>query len=413
VRKKHRANGEGTVFKRPAGGWQAQATIGGKRRSFYGRTQAATLDKVKAARTAVEAGSLTAEPNLTVGEYLARWIEGRRGTVEFSTWADTKQVLGSHVTPAIGPMRLRDLKPHHVDAMLAQAGRVGGGRLLSPRTRKRIRTALVLALHDAERDELVLRNAAQLSRPIPQTAQEVKPFSPADAMKLVAAAEASENGAPFLLGLIPGMREGEILGLLWENLDLDAGILRVRTHLKREAGRFVLGDLKTHGRSAPVLGLPNRLIDVLRRHRARQAVLRERAGSAWRPTWDLVFTTERGTPIEKTNFIRRQWRPFLRAAGVEYRPFHTTRHTAATVADTHDVPLSEISRTLGHSSERSTTEIYKHTFAPLRSVAPQAVADALFPPQDAGGVGGPAPGFEHGVDRLARKHPTPAEAHRR
>jgi integrase len=284
-------------------------------------------------------------------------------------------MIRNHVIPNLGRMQLRELRPEDVDVMLRKIVGVNG-RPLSPRTRAVVRTILGHTLFDAEGRGLVTVNAARHSERIRQEHQEAEPFTMVEAQRIVAAAEDHDAGAIFLTALLLGMRQGEVLGLLWRNVDLDAGLLKVRTHLKREGGQFVLGDLKTHQKSRRDLWLPERLVAVLRRHKARQDATGD-AGSL-----GLVFTTSAGTPIEKTNFIRRLWRPFLREAGVAYRPFHTTRHTAASVAYAAGVPVAEISRTLGHTSERTTQDIYQHQFSKIRSAAPDAVAGALFSPSE-------------------------------
>ena len=234
-----------------------------------------------------------------------------------------------------------------------------------------IRTVLGHALHDAEAAGLVDRNAARLSRPIKLRPAEVEPFSIKEAQRIVAMAEDDEDGAMFLTGILLGMRQGEVLGLKWDDVDLESGVIKVRRHLKREGGRFVLGDLKTHLKGRRDLQLPARLLEVLREHRLRQARLAKAAEDGWNP-WNLVFTTAAGNPIEKTNFVRRMWKPFLSSAGVAYRPFHATRHTAASVAYAAGIDTAEISRTLGHSSERTTQDVYKHVFARVRSAASEA-----------------------------------------
>jgi integrase len=358
--------------------WQGQVTIAGTRRSFYGPTSHSVVEKMRAASSerAVSGG------RLTVAAYLNGWLADERGRVdrkalEHSTWANSERMIRNHVKPHLGKMQLRELRPEDVNVMLSKIVSVKtkthpNKRPLSPRTRAVVRTILGHALFDAEGRGLVTINAARHSERIRQEHQEAEPFTMIEAQKIVAAAEDHDAGAIFLTALLLGMRQGEVLGLLWKNVDLDAGLLKVRTHLKREAGQFVLGNLKTHLKSRRDLWLPDRLVAVLRRHKARQGAM----GSAG--SMGLVFTTAAGTPIEKTNFIRRQWKPFLRSAGVAYRPFHTTRHTAASVAYAAGVPIAEISKTLGHTSERTTQDIYQHQFSKVRSQATGAVADALF-----------------------------------
>jgi integrase len=372
--------------------WVGQVMIRGQRRSFYGPTSTAVKRKIQEARAALEGGdglavvrgTLQQPAAPTLAEYLPQWLDARRKEVEreeveASTVGNDEINVRRHIIPALGHHPLDRLMAAMVDDMI-DAARARDGVKLSPSFRKQIRSTLRHALHDAQALGLVDRNVAALSRPIRQRKSEVKPFSLDDARRIVAAAQDHDEGAIFLTATFLGMREGEVLGTLWENVDLDNAVIQVRTHLKREkdsagVGRFVLGDLKTHLKAHRSLEIPHQLVEVLRRHRERQDAIRARVGDAWSDQWHLVFTTEFGTPIEKTNFIRRRWRPFLAGIGVPYRKFHTTRHTAASVAKAAGVDPTYISRMLGHSEQRTTDQIYTHLFEKV--LPTQSVADVL------------------------------------
>ncbi|HEV3231423.1 MAG TPA: site-specific integrase [Candidatus Dormibacteraeota bacterium] len=361
-----------------------QVMIGGRRRAFYGRTSTEVQRKIREAKEQANVGSGD-QPAPSVAEYLADWVASRyrqvdRREIELSTFDGDERTVRLYLSPVLGRHRLRELTAAHVDAML-DAIRAQGGGELSQSSRWQIRRILGHALHDAEARELVDRNAARLSRPIKKRQVEVEPFSLSEARRIVAAAVDHDAGAIFLAATLLGMRQGEVLGLRWENVDLKNAVIHVRTHLKREKDRdgvvrFVLGDLKTHLKARRSLQVPPELVEVLSLQRHRQYEMRARVGDSWCNRLGLVFTTELGTPIERTNFIRRRWRPFLRTVGVPYRKFHTTRHTVATVADAAGLDTTAISRILGHANERTTADIYKHAFAKV--VPTQAVADVLF-----------------------------------
>jgi integrase len=184
-----------------------------------------------------------------------------------------------------------------------------------------------------------------------------------------------------VLMLSLGLRRGEALGLAWDDVDLDAGALRVRRALKRERdvktgrSRLVLGDVKTAG-SRRSLNVPTPMVDMLRGHRRRQAEERLAVGAEWQDS-GLVFTTPIGTPIDPANF-RHAFAALCKRAGLGHWHPHELRHSAASIMLAQGVPLEVVSGVLGHSSIRMTKDVYGHIMAPQREAAAEAMGRALW-----------------------------------
>jgi len=171
------------------------------------------------------------------------------------------------------------------------------------------------------------------------------------------------------------MRQGEILGLGWEDADTEAGVLRVRRTLTLAKGGPRLTEPKTP-RSRRSKRLTASAVKALERHQTRQ----ESEGAARVPEWNtqgLVFCTRRGTPIRRDTLHDKYWKPLLRQAELPDIRFHDLRHTCATLLLTKGVHPKIVSEMLGHSSIAISLYTYSHLLPGLGDVAVRAMEDAL------------------------------------
>ena len=183
-----------------------------------------------------------------------------------------------------------------------------------------------------------------------------------EAKAVLSAAEGDRLEALYLCGLMLGLRPGELLGLTWADVDLDAGVVHVRRSLKRERAGMRLGDPKTP-KSRRSLDLPPKVAEALARHRKDQAAERLLVGPAWDASWDLVFCTASGKPIDPSN-LRRMFKALTNSAGIgDWHP-HELRHSAASLLSASGVPLEQIADLLGHDGTRMTALVYRHAVAP-------------------------------------------------
>ncbi len=303
-KRKKRGQNEGGCYQRKDGRWEASLTIEAapgktKRKSFYGRTKAEAMTAMRAARRTYEAGLDLSGGDQTVRRFLESWLEDtvRPGKAP-KTYASYAEVLRLHAIPALGHHRLAKLDPQHVAALLREKQAVG----LSPRRVHHIRAVLRTALNQAVRWGFVARNAAALTEPVRQEAREVEPFAAAEARAVLAACEGHRLGALFRLVLSVGLRQGEALGLRWEDIDLDGRSLRVRRALQRIDGSLILKEPKTP-KSRRTVRLPPSLVASLRAHHDRQAFERLAAGDRWQEG-GYVFATTIGPPLDPRNVIR-------------------------------------------------------------------------------------------------------------
>lgn len=349
-----RGNSEGSIRKRPDGRWEARISVNGKQRSIYGTTREETARKMRAKQRTVEQGIPLSDERLTVGQFLANWLDTyARPSVRPSTYSSYESYIRTHLVPSLGRHRLAKLGPDHVQAMMNEKLATG----LSPRTVLHIRAILRRALGQAVKWGLVTRNAATLVDPPKVSRYKVQPLSPEQATKILAAVKGHRLQALFTVTLSVGLRQGEALGLTWGDIDWSAGTLRVHAALQRINGSLQLVQPKSE-RSRRTIPLPAKSLDALRQHRTRQDQERLHAGSDWNDG-NFVFATAAGMPLDGPS-VTRLFQRLLKAAELPPHRFHDLRHDCATLLLAQGVPMRVVMETLGHSQMSLTADTYSH-----------------------------------------------------
>jgi integrase len=233
---------------------------------------------------------------------------------------------------------------------------------LSPRSVAYIHAVLRHALAQAEKWGIATRNVARLVDAPKATRAEAHFFTIGQARELLKTVKDDRIEALYILALSLGLRQGELLGLRWQDVDLDAGRIRLEVQIQRVGGKLVSSPLKTD-RSRRLLVLPEMTKEALKNHRTNQLKERLKLGPAWEDH-GLVFTTGLGRPIDARNLVRHYTRA-LKAAGIEYRNFHTLRHTAASLLLAHGGHLFRVQQVLGHSQIALTADLYGHAMPAL------------------------------------------------
>src|SRR5919112_589988 len=355
-----RGNGEGSITRRKDGLYMARYTVqtatGAKRKALYGKTRSEVAAKLSKALADRESGLTFDADNVTVGEYLARWLsDSVRGTVRISTFERHEQLVRAHLAPTIGGMKLEKLTPAHVRSLHREKLETG----LSPATVRKIHSTLHKALSQAVADGLIPRNAADVKAPRP-VPDEMRPLSEAEARTFLDAARGAGDRfeALYVLAVTTGLRRGELLGLRWDDADLDRGTLRVGRALVRVGGRHVIGETKTR-RGRRRINLTPRTVAALKAHRKRQLEQRVRLAGFYEDH-GLIFSSEAGTPLNPENLVKRSFKPLLKKAGLPEIRFHDLRHTCATLLLGRAVHPKLVQELLGHATIAMTLDTYSH-----------------------------------------------------
>lgn len=366
-----RSKGEGAIWKAADGRIRGSLVLPHPdgvrtvRRFVSARTRAEVSRKLEALRQQAAAGGPTAE---SLGAYLQRWLVAVKPHLRPATWGSYAQHVRDYWTPGLGAIALTRLAPSHVEGVMARL--LESGR--SPATVQRARATLRRALHDAQRDGLVNRNAAALARPPRVERREMRALTPDEVRRLL---QATADLPIVALAVTTGLRLGELLGLRWSDIDLDARTLVVRRALARtHSGGYALAEPKTaRSRRTVVLGAV--ALEALRRRRVQQAADRLAAGSAWQDTDGAVFTDALGRLLDPRE-VSRSFRRLADRLGLPVR-FHDLRHTAASLMLAGGVPLKVVSDVLGHSSIAITADVYAHVAPDARREAAEALDRAL------------------------------------
>jgi integrase len=365
---KSRANGDGDVFPRKNKAGKITSYRGayvgpdGKRRYVSGKTKTEAREALAAARAEAAGGMVLDAGKLTVAEYLERWLSDcltplvKSGKMEHSTYVRYAGIVNNHISPTIGLMKLRGLSRAEVRALYSAKGKE-----LSPRSVDYIHVTLQKDLSQAMRDDLIPRNVATGERPrSSRNQEEIKALSTEQVRALLIAARGTRNEALYVVAVRTGLRQGELLGLKWVDIDLAGRRLSVRRALKVTDHGLDFGPPKNKAsrRSIP---LSKTAVAALRAHRTRQNEERLRVGDLWQDH-DLVFPNRVGKPMDHGNLYDREYKPLLDRAGLsdEGFNFHSLRHTFATELFNQRKRPKIIQSLLGHSSITQTMDTYSH-----------------------------------------------------
>ncbi len=370
---RRRARGEGSILQRGDGRWVARVTLpDGKRREFYGKTQAEVRAKLIAARADVQAGLPLPSARLTVGAWLSEWLATvAHGSVRASTFRTYEGYVKNRVQghPA-ARLPLARVSPSDLDRLFADLRAAG----LSPRTIEQIRAIIRCAFNVALKRGLVGRNVATLTAPPRVERKEAPALSPEGARRLLDGLASAARYPLYAVALATGLRLGEVLGLRWQDVDLDGGVLHVRQAVQRLGQQTAFVPPKTH-RSRRQISLPGSTIALLKEHRTRQIEQRLAAGPAWEE-YRLVFTNGLGGPLVPAT-ITKGFQADLRRAGLPAMRFHDLRHGTASLLLAQGVSPRVVMERLGHSTITLTLGTYSHVIPALDREAADQLDRAL------------------------------------
>ncbi len=375
-----RGNGEGSLYKRKDGRWEGRYTVetpsGPKRKSVFGKTRVEVAKKMARAIADTDGVIVVDEENFTVEEYLDRWLHiAVRGNVSHRTEANYRLMVRNHIGPALGRIKLKKLDPQRIQSLYR--------RLQDEEkhaTARYVHATLHRALGQALRWGLVARNAATATTPPKTVRGEVDALSAEQVEAFFRAARGDRFEALYVLAIHTGMRQGELLGLKWSDLDLSGSepSLRLARQLQRVRGGGGLSFSQTKTKKGRHVSLTPSAVAALQHHRKRQAEEKLKAGPLYEDQ-GLVFATLRGTPLEATNIVSRSYKPLLRQAGLPDIRFHDLRHTCATLLFGEKQHPKDVQLLLGHANVRMTLDTYSHAIPGGGALTAAAMERALAP----------------------------------
>jgi integrase len=334
------------------------------RRSVYGSTKADVQQKLMRLQAESLNGWAAQTERMTVGQWLQRWLTDATA-LRPRTTDQYRRIIKNKIVPHIGGTSLPKLSPVQIQGLYATLKREGA----SDRMRQLTHAVLHRALRQALQLGLVTRNAyASVQRP-GYRAKTMQTLDKDQVSQLLKAAAGDRLEALYVLAVMTGLRQGELLGLKWSDIDLQKRVLSVRRTLYELNGKIETGEPKTD-KGRRQVDLPVLAVSALQRHRAAMMVEGHRAAV-------YVFCDSEGNPLRKSNLINRSFRPLLTAAKLPRIRFHDLRHTAATLLLLAGENPKVVQERLGHATISITLDTYSHVLPTMQREAADKL-DRLF-----------------------------------
>ncbi len=326
----------------------------------------------------IETGAFVEPSKMTMTDYLDRWLKDHaRNRVSPKTHERYSELINAHIVPALGHYRLSQLRPLHVQGLytnLLEKGRKDGRGGLSPQTVVHIHRLLRAALQQAIRWQLLARNPADAVDPPRPAKTEMIALTEAETATLLEAAKRSRLRLPILIAVATGLRRGELLGLRWTDIDLDGGEASIQRTLEQTRDGLRLKEPKTQ-KAARTVALPSLAVEALRVYKVQQGERRLSLGPAYEDQ-GLVFAREDGSLWPPDTFSTA-FCALIRRSGLPRIRFHDLRHSHASQLLRQGVHPKVVSERLGHSSVKTTLDIYSHVVPGMQREAALGVDAAL------------------------------------
>jgi integrase len=375
----------GSVFQKQNGRWYVVThyvdELGRERQRPHGGF--ATKREAERKRTQVlrelDTGDFVDSDDISVEQYLLDvWMPSRKHQLKPTTYASYQSNIKLHVVPYVGKLRLQALTASHLDRLygdLLTSGRLNGERGgLSPRTVRYVHTIVRKALADAMKKGRITRNVADAAdAPKVGRPREMAFWTPEQVKTLFIAIEDDSLRALWRLLVTTGMRRGEVVGIRWQDLDLDGARLIIRQSVVTVGYRTEVSTPKND--QARVVDLDAETVAVLKAHRATQAAAKLALGPDWTDS-DRVFVREDGRPIHP-EVVSKRFLKLVERAGLPRITLHGLRHTHVAILANTDVPVKVISERLGHATVAFTLDRYAHVLPGAQSEAAARFAAAV------------------------------------
>ena len=378
---KHRANGEGNLRKRSDGRWEGRYTAGydpdtGKRiiKNVLGRTQAETKEKLKAAVEQAQQVDVTRTDEYTVATWLRAWYDlYAQPNIRQATADRYKLMIETYTIPRIGKIKLKKLTSRDLQKMyknLMEHGRVNtkgghGNPGLSSTTVRSVHLMLHSAFERAVKERLIPRNPTDDCIAPKVQKVEMKTLRPEHLKSYLDAANARGVLPMFYLELVSGLRKGELVALLWDDLDIQNRTISVsKQYIKNPSGKLALSRPKTET-SVRRVSIPQEAVDLL---------IQEHEKHSENP---YMFPSSTTGEMYYPDSVVKLHEKILKDAGLEHIRFHDLRHTFATLALQNGVDIKTVSSMLGHYDAGFTLRTYTHATRQMQDQAAETMGNFM------------------------------------
>lgn len=362
------ANGVGAIRQRADGRWEGRYTSpkDGKQHSVYGDKQKDVRQKLTEIIRQIDEGDYSDDSKLTVSQWLDIWLKEYVKGVKPYTMASYRNICINHITPEIGDKRLSKLSVVDVQRFINAKS-----EQLSAKTIKNIHGVLHKALEQAIDCEIIRRNVSARTNLPKVVKPEIKVLDDDAMVRFMDAVRGSKFGGFYMVDLLTGMRQSELMGLKWSDIDFKAETITIRRQLQHrkkstEGKMFYFTTLK-NGKERKIAPMPDVFVE-LKRIKAAQNQNRLMAGVDWvedEITQDLVFRDPIGAHYRHST-VYKEYKRIVTEIGVPEERLHDLRHTYAVSALRAGDDIKTVQETLGHHSAAFTLDKYAHVTDDMR-----------------------------------------------
>jgi integrase len=341
--------------------------------SFTASTKKEGLAWILETKNQIEKGLTFQGAGTTLGEFLVEWLKtisssSSKGTYATYTWTVQKRIL-----PYIANVKLLDIRPDRIQRFYTFLQEEGLSNHAVHVTHKTLRVAMNYAIKLG----LIGRNPCSGTTPPKPEQTEMKFYDDQVKALLKTAREIGDKFYPlYFLAVHTGMRQAELMGLKWEDVDWKLSTIQVKRQVRHfKGGGYTFLEPKSKS-GTRTIKLGKQALEILRVHKEEQERIISAANGNWTHL-DLAFPSSAGTPLTASN-IRRDFRKLLNASGLPKIRFHDLRHTAASLMLNHGIPVLIVSKRLGHSKPSITIDVYGHLIPSRQEEAAQLMDNLMF-----------------------------------
>jgi integrase len=348
-------------------------TLEGKKITKYAKTQKEAREWVNETLGKINHGLTFDGAHLSLAQYMESWLSGKTIARRPSTVRNYRRYMDLYILPAMGAMKLQAVLPAHIRQLYIRMQSEGKGA----RTIQLVHVTLHCAFSRAIKEGLISFNPMDA---VERPRAEPKRFdilTEDQARTFTAAIEGHPLQALFYLAITTSMRKGEILGLMWSDVDWEKSTLRVERQLQPVSyGGSDLVPTKTKSGRRNII-VADEGLALLKAHREKQGLQKAVAGERWKEH-GMIFTNSIGTYIDQTK-VSRAFKQILQGAGLPDIRFHDLRHTSLSFLLENGIPVNTVQSRAGHSKASVTTDIYGHTMARSQQEAARMIEKIVAP----------------------------------